>query len=698
MRKISFIINLIIITILVNCIIQIVLSPEGKAENYTVSQNLLEIKRFNADKGKIKAIATSHDGRYTAFSTSSQVSIWDGKNFIAIFEANQVNTLLFSNDGKTLAGGGYRYIYLWDVSKGKEIRSFKAHENIVTALAFSPDGHTLASGSKGGDPVVKIWDIESQKSPRILRWDYPYSEQVLSLVYSPDGTLLASASLDQKTPVRIWNTKTLNAIPVSFQNGAVRDMAFSPDGEFLMAGLDNGVVMKIAYLRSDSGRFSILKGHTDAITGIGFTLNGNYFISGGLDGNVIYWDTSNWKSTKILKLPDAGNPLILSTDVGRLAQIGRKDATLYSLPDYSGPQISIDKTRDKTRDLNISAVSAGGVIKGIVNDESGIKQVLINGIEAQIIPPSQEDISARRIGGKWSFFSGSPEMQINENMIEVAAYDNYNNKTVEFISIETGRADYETKTKPSHDIPGFGRNYAVVIGNNDYKHLSDLETPLNDSREVEKVLREEYGFETKILANATRKDILGSLNEFRKRLTENDNLLIYYAGHGHFDEETKMAYWLPVDAEQENDTDWIKVNDITNNIMKISSKHILIVADSCYSGQMTRSVDVNLRSNESRERYLNRLFDRKSRTLIASGGNEPVADNEGNGHSVFANVFIRALRDIEDQVFTADELFIKKIKESVGGRSSQMPEYNFIQNSGHDNGDFIFTRAGMRIK
>jgi len=61
-------------------------------------------------------------------------------------------------------------------------------------------------------------------------------------------------------------------------------------------------------------------------------------------------------------------------------------------------------------------------------------------------------------------------------------------------------------------------------------------------------------------------------------------------------------------------------------------------------------------------------------------------------------VFIRALRDIEDQVFTADELFIKKIKESVGGRSSQMPEYNFIQNSGHDNGDFIFTRAGMRIK
>lgn len=292
MRKIPFIMYLVITTILVNCILQISLLPEGKAENYTVIQNLTEIKRFNADKGKIRAIATSHDGRFTAISASSQVRIWDGKNFIAVFETNQVNTLLFSNDGKTLAGGGYRYIYLWDVSKGKEIRSFKAHENIITAIALSPDGHTLASGSKGGDPVVKIWDMETQKSPRILRWDYPYSEQVLSLVYSPDGTLLASASLDQKTPVRIWNTRTLNAIPVSFHNGAVRDMAFSPDGESLMAGLDNGVVMKIAYLRSDSGRFSILKGHTDAITGIGFTLNGNYFISGGLDGNVIYWDTS----------------------------------------------------------------------------------------------------------------------------------------------------------------------------------------------------------------------------------------------------------------------------------------------------------------------------------------------------------------------------------------------------------------------
>ena len=698
MRKIPSIMNLIIITILVNCILQIGLLPKGMAENYTVNQNLSEIKRFNTNMGKIRAIATSHDGRYTAFSTSSQVSIWDGKNIIATFEANQVNTLLFSNDSKTMSGGGYRYIYLWDVSKGKEIRSFKAHENIVTALAFSPDGRTLASGSKGGDPVVKIWDIESQKPPRILRWDYPYSEQVLSLVYSPDGTLLASASLDQKTPVRIWNTRTLNAIPVSFHNGTVRDMAFSPDGEFLMAGLDSGVVMKIAYLRSDSGRLSILKGHTDAVTGIGFTLTGNYFISGGLDGNVIYWDTGNWKSTKVLKLQDAGYPLILSTDVGRLMQIGRKDVILYSLPDYSGPQISIDKT-DKTRDLSISTASTYGVIKGIVNDESGIKQVLINGIEAQIITPSQEDISARRISGRWSYFTGNPEMQVNENRIEVTAYDNYNNKTVEFISMDTGRADTWTNTDRLPDPSGFGRNYALVIGNNNYKHLSDLDTPLNDSREVEKVLREEYGFETKILADATRKDLLGSLNEFRKRLTENDNLLIYYAGHGHFDEATKKAYWLPVDAEQEDATDWIMVDDITTSIMRISSKHILIVADSCYSGTMTRSVDINLKPNETRELYLTRLFDRKSRTLISSGGNEPVADNEGNGHSVFANVFIRSLRDMKEPAFTADELFNKQnIKESVGGRSGQMPEYNYIRDSGHDNGDFIFTRAGMRNK
>ena len=76
---------------------------------------------------------------------------------------------------------------------------------------------------------------------------------------------------------------------------------------------------------------------------------------------------------------------------------------------------------------------------------------------------------------------------------------------------------------------------------------------------------------------------------------------------------------------------------------------------------------------------------------MASGGNEPVADGGGSGHSIFAKVFLRALKNAERKIFTAEQVFLQ-IKESVAGQSEQTPEYSIIRNSGHDGGDFVFKR------
>ena len=182
------------------------------------------------------------------------------------------------------------------------------------------------------------------------------------------------------------------------------------------------------------------------------------------------------------------------------------------------------------------------------------------------------------------------------------------------------------------------------------------------------------------------------MNAMRKQLGENDNLLIYYAGHGEFDKSAQKAYWLPVDAESDNDSDWIIVDSITSNIKRISSKHVLIVADSCYSGTLTRKSNTNLSSKLEREKYLKKMLRKSSRTLMASGGNEPVSDSGGKGHSVFADVFLEGLRTMDAEYFTAEQLFYGEIKESVAGRADQTPEYSTIRNSGHNGGDFIFRR------
>jgi len=100
--------------------------------------------------------------------------------------------------------------------------------------------------------------------------------------------------------------------------------------------------------------------------------------------------------------------------------------------------------------------------------------------------------------------------------------------------------------------------YALVIGNNDYQNLSRLSTAVHDAKEVNRVLSEKYGFKTILLVNATRKDILSTINDFRKKLNEGDSFLIYYAGHGAYDKTADKGYWLPVDAAKGGELDfWV---------------------------------------------------------------------------------------------------------------------------------------------
>lgn len=240
--------------------------------------------------------------------------------------------------------------------------------------------------------------------------------------------------------------------------------------------------------------------------------------------------------------------------------------------------------------------------------------------------------------------------------------------------------------------------FAIIIGNQSYKHLPKLKTPIADAKAVNEILKNQYGFEAKLLIDARRKDILSTINDFRKKLSSKDNLLIYYAGHGEFDKTADRAYWLPVDAQRDDPVDWISATDITDNIKRIASKHILIVSDSCYSGILTRAAAGDLSTKGDRDEFIKKMMERTSRTLMASGGNEPVADSGGGNNSVFAAAFLKALKEADKPLFTAEELFHSRVKTIVAGKSEQVPEYNDIRSSGHEGGDFVFQLASaLRI-
>jgi hypothetical protein len=204
---------------------------------------------------------------------------------------------------------------------------------------------------------------------------------------------------------------------------------------------------------------------------------------------------------------------------------------------------------------------------------------------------------------------------------------------------------------PKTDL-NFGSYHALIIGNNEYTDFPDLDTAISDAQAVAELLEERYGFQTRLLTNATRYEILSSLNEFRGKFTEKENFLLYYAGHGELDKANARGHWLPVDAESASTANWISNIQITDILNTMNAKHIMVIADSCYSGTLVRSVTTSIeggRSDEKRVSWLKVMINTPSRTVLTSGGLSPVLDSGGGGeHSIFANVLLEVLNNNQD--------------------------------------------------
>ncbi len=242
----------------------------------------------------------------------------------------------------------------------------------------------------------------------------------------------------------------------------------------------------------------------------------------------------------------------------------------------------------------------------------------------------------------------------------------------------------------------YGNYHALVIGNSDYQYLPKLNSTLADADAMTAILKERYGFKVTKLIDATRYDILSALNTLRGELSEDDNLLIYYAGHGELDQVNNRGHWLPVDAEETSTANWISNVAITDILNAMSVRKVLVVADSCYSGSMTRSTLARLdagRSPEAWKNWLKMIADKRSRLSFSSGGLAPVLDGGGGQHSVFAKALLDAL-DANRGVIEGRQLHAQ-VAQAVSyaaqaAQFEQAPQYAPIRFAGHESGDFLF--------
>jgi hypothetical protein len=309
-------------------------------------------------------------------------------------------------------------------------------------------------------------------------------------------------------------------------------------------------------------------------------------------------------------------------------------------------------------------------IEGKVTDESGIYQVLINGNDAMINSTGE--------------FRGMAFLKVGENKILVQATDIHQNTGEREFTIV--REELVVAKDALMDVDG--KYYALIIGVSDYidPRVPDLDgLPISDARILASTIMEKYTFEKEdviLLENPTRTQILRAFDFLSQTITPVDNLLIFYAGHGYYDEKTELGYWLPADAEAGFTANWIYNDVLVANLKRIDSKHTLLISDACFSGSIfkTRALvkDAPLAYKKK--------YELPSRKAITSGVLKTVPNK-----SVFLKYLADRLQNYNDNYLSASQLF-QSVEIPVANNSPNTPQYGDIQNVGDEGGDFVFIK------
>ncbi len=239
------------------------------------------------------------------------------------------------------------------------------------------------------------------------------------------------------------------------------------------------------------------------------------------------------------------------------------------------------------------------------------------------------------------------------------------------------------------DYTNPGKYYAIIIGVSNYidPNIPDLDSlPILDAISLKNSLNKNYLFEKENileLYNPTRRDIVTAFADMSKKISSNDNLLIFYGGHGHYEKENDIGYWLPSDAEVSNPSNWLYNDQLVADVKKIKSLHTLLISDACFSGSIFKTRSVNM---EEASNFVKQKYQLTSRKAITSGTLKTVPNK-----SVFIKYLLDRLNNNNEKFFSTSQLF-QSIEQPVSNNSKSLPQFGVIQNVGDEGGDFIFIK------
>jgi WD40 repeat protein len=686
-------------------------SPDG---NFIVTTGSdLNVIVWNAETGNIfRTLSGSlKTPRVAAFSPSGDkvasggdgnaVSLWDIKtaSIISTFELKQgaVRAVDISTDGTLLAAAGTdRSVRIWDIESKKLLFDLKSHKDEVNVLKFNPDGKLLASG--GADKTLIIWNagdgtiIKSKESSGTIR----------DVAFSQDGSFIISCGDD--SIIQVSSVPDLNLIKtISCQQAGIRSIALSRDGRYLITGSSNGIIslwnFQTGEILSSSDKLD------QTVASVSFRPGKTDFISAGLGSENFY----TWTLTEAVTTAPSEKTFIPEKDfmmekraeeqmpppvmVYEKAAPGRaarketevsKAETVSRTSDYAESFVekpdAVYKSPDVPLiDLYYPSVSSGSSTTGLNN--TYIIGRISNAEGTNVILINKKPVKLSEAG----VFEYKIDLTKGVNPVNIIAVNKKGKMKDLSVSIE---CTAETATSGNQGSATEGKYYALIIGINDYisSDISDLDNPVKDAQKLSETLLNLYTFNREditTLKNPTLSEIITSLDGLVSKLTPKDNLLIFYAGHGYWDEKGKVGYWFPSDATKGSTVNWFRNSTLRDFIGSIPSKHILLIADACFSGAILKTRDAFAEAPQG----VQKLYDLPSRKAMTSGNESQAVSDE----STFMRYLIERLAENPEKFLPSETLF-SSFKAAVMNNSSNMPQYGVIQNVGDEGGEFVFIK------
>lgn len=590
-------------------------------------------------------------------------------------------------------------LFLLDTKSGVTTGSKTIQEGMISAAAVSDDGKLAAVATQSGS--IYTFNLPSMQETGKIQ---AHAKVVKGLHFIENGSKIISVSIDKKISVSDVASSRFERSFTDDGMDFITATAVNSTGEFIAIASGSANINIYIFRISESKLVKKVRGPIQPVSRLGFIGESPilYAFSGGEE--IELFNSANGNSIGFLKnsgskiidfaLSDFGTPSYtlsldrnlskwnasLPGDFADLAanKISNLKNSRNSKPKKGNKLNNADKSEPLveitypglSRGLEIPTDEKKITVRGVAQDPEGIYEILVNGTEASIADD----------GSFWAEIKLAP----GENNVEVVVTDINDNQSSKKFKINRNAAD---DSADPDAVKTSGMYYALMIGVNNYADpkINSLLKPVSDAEALKKTLISYYNFDDKnitFLKNPRRGDILASLENLRKKISPEDNLLIFYAGHGYWDEDIKQGYWMPADAEKSNRANWISNGDLRDYLRAIKSQHTLLISDACFSGGIFRTRAIADDAPSS----IQELYNLPSRKGLTSGTLTEVSDE-----SVFIKYLIKRLTENKEKYLTAEDLY-SAIRSAVINNSKQVPQYGEIQEAGDEGGDFIFIK------